>query len=232
MSQRSATGSPATPAVVRWDESGRAFLLERAQQLIESPGRRLLGIAGSPGAGKSTISAWLVNALESTHPNAVALLPMDGFHLAQSLLEKRGATARKGAPDTFDGFGFVELVRQVRRVTDRSVYAPEFRREVNDAIAGAIEIQSQVGLVVAEGNYLLLDQSPWSALVDLLDETWFVELDHEERIRRLAARHLSFDPDPVAASQRATGNDERNAALVAAGRARSTLVIHHSPTAS
>jgi pantothenate kinase len=217
----------ATNRVVRWDDAGRAVLLERAENLLDAPGRSVLGIAGSPGAGKSTISEWLVNALGARHPGAVASLPMDGYHLAQSLLERRGAVPRKGAPETFDGFGYVEMVRQVRRVLDRPLYAPEFRRSVDDGIAAAIEIPVRARLVVTEGNYLLLDDDPWSALADLLDETWFVELDQDERVRRLTARHLEFDPDPVRARDRATGNDERNAALVAAGRTRSTLVVHH-----
>lgn len=212
--------------VVQWGDAGRAHLLERAENLLDAQGRTLLGIAGSPGAGKSTISEWLVGALRARHPGVVASLPMDGYHLAQSVLERRGAVPCKGAPETFDGFGYVEMVRQVRCVVDRSLYAPEFRRSVNDAIAAAIEIPARARLVVTEGNYLLLDDDPWSALADLLDETWFVELDQDERIRRLTARHLMFDPDPVRARDRATGNDERNATLVAAGRTRSTLVVH------
>ncbi|WP_026536784.1 nucleoside/nucleotide kinase family protein [Arthrobacter sp. 9MFCol3.1] len=218
-----------TPLHLRWDDSGRQQLLARAEALLERRGRCLLGIAGAPGAGKSTISGWLLEHLLTNHPRQVALVPMDGYHLAQSLLESRGLEHRKGAPDTFDGVGYVALLRQLRSETSREIFAPVFRREVNDAIAGAIAVPPEIRLVITEGNYLLFDEAPWNEVASLLDETWFVELDQGERLRRLTARHLKFDNDATIAEWRATGNDERNARLVAAGNQRSTLVIDHTP---
>lgn len=218
-----------TPLHLRWDESGRQQLLARAEELLQRRGRCLLGIAGAPGAGKSAISEWLLEHLLTDHPGQVALVPMDGYHLAQSLLESRGLEHRKGAPDTFDGAGYVALLRRLRSETSREIFAPVFRREVNDAIAGAIAVPPEIRLVITEGNYLLFDEAPWSKVESLLDETWFVELDQDERLRRLTARHLRFDNDAAIAEWRATGNDERNARLVAAGNQRSTLVIDHTP---
>lgn len=218
-----------TPLRLRWDESGQEQLLARAEALLLRRGRCLLGIAGAPGAGKSTISEWLLKHLLTNHPGQVALVPMDGFHLAQSLLESRGLAQRKGAPDTFDGVGYVALLRQLRSETSREIFAPAFRREVNDAIAGAIAVPPQTRLIITEGNYLLLEQNPWDEVASLLDETWFVELEQHERLRRLTARHLMFDKDAGIAEWRATGNDERNARLVAAGSQRSTLIIEHTP---
>jgi len=219
-----------TPLHLRWDESGRQQLLGRAEALLHRRGRCLLGIAGAPGAGKSTISVWLLEHLLTNHPRQVALVPMDGYHLAQSLLESRGLEHRKGAPDTFDGVGYVALLRQLRSETSREIFAPVFRREVNDAIAGAIAVPPEIRLVITEGNYLLFDEAPWNEVASLLDETWFVELDQDERLRRLTARHLKFDNDAAIAEWRATGNDERNARLVAAGNQRSAIVIDHTPT--
>jgi pantothenate kinase len=167
--------------------------------------------------------------LLTDHPRQVALVPMDGYHLAQSLLESRGLEHRKGAPETFDGAGYVALLRRLRSESSREIFAPVFRREVNDAIAGAIAVPPETRLIITEGNYLLLGQSPWNEVASLLDETWFVELERDERVRRLTARHLKFDNDAAIAEWRATGNDERNARLVAAGSQRSTLVIEHTP---
>jgi pantothenate kinase len=104
-----------------------------------------------------------------------------------------------------------------------------FRREVNDAIAGAIAVPPETRLIITEGNYLLLDEAPWNEVASLLDETWFVELEQGERLRRLTARHLRFDNDAAIAEWRATGNDERNARLVTPGSQRSTIVIEHTP---
>jgi pantothenate kinase len=154
---------------------------------------------------------------------------MDGYHLAQSLLEFRGLEHRKGAPDTFDGVGYVALLRRLRSETSREIFAPMFRRDVNEAIAGAIAGPPEARLIITEGNYLLFDEAPWNEVASLLDEIWFVELEQDERVRRLTARHLRFDNDAAIAEWRATGNDERNARLVAAGSRRSTLVIEHTP---
>ena len=176
-----------TPPYLRWDESGQQQLLARAEALLQRRGRCLLGIAGAPGAGKSTIAEWLLEHLLTNHPGQVALVPMDGYHLAQSLLESRGLEQRKGAPDTFDGAGYVALLRRLRSETSRETFAPVFRREVNDAIAGAIAVPPETRLIITEGNYLLFDEAPWHEVASLLDETWFVELEQDERLRRLTA---------------------------------------------
>ena len=218
-----------TPPYLRWDESGQQQLLARAASLLLRRRRCLLGIAGAPGAGKSTISEWLLEHLLISHPRQVALVPMDGYHLAQSVLESRGLEHRKGAPETFDGAGYVALLRRLRSETSREIFAPVFRREVNDAIAGAIAVPPETRLVITEGNYLLFDEAPWNEVASLLDEAWFVELEQDERLRRLTARHLKYDKDAATAEWRATGNDERNARLVAPGSQRSTLVIEHTP---
>ena len=215
---------------VRWDEAGRRDLLTRASSLLVTPGRAVLGIAGAPGAGKSTIAEALVAELAAQHPGQVVLVPMDGYHLAQSLLEARGAAARKGAPDTFDSRGYVRLLVTLRESTGHEVFAPEFRREIEDGVAGAIPVGPDVRLVVTEGNYLLLDEGPWAGVAPLLDESWFVQLEQGERVRRLTARHLAFDTerDEALAEWRATVNDEANARLVAPSAARADVLVEHA----
>jgi pantothenate kinase len=183
--------------------------------------RRLLGITGPPAAGKSTVAAALVATLDP----AAVLVPMDGFHLAQRELERSGRTDRKGAPDTFDGAGFVALVRRLAAATEPVVYAPEFRREIEEPVAGAIAVRREVPLVVLEGNYLLLDEPPWRDLGPLLTETWYLEPAESIRIARLIARHMAFGRDEAQAIGRATGSDQRNAEVILATRARATVIV-------
>ena len=183
--------------------------------------RRILGIAGAPGAGKSTVAAAIVRSLA---PDAV-LVPMDGFHLANSQLERLGMRGRKGAIDTFDAAGFVALLRRLKAPDGDTVYAPEFHREIEEAIAGAIAVAPEVPLVVTEGNYLLSDEMPWSRLRSLIDETWFLDPGEEVRLQRLIARHVAFGKSPEAARAWALGSDQRNAEMIAATRASADLLI-------
>ncbi|NUU18107.1 nucleoside/nucleotide kinase family protein [Cellulomonas humilata] len=195
-------------------------LLARVDALLANGPRRLLGIVGAPGAGKSTVAADVVAAVGST---AVAV-PMDGFHLAQTELERIGRADRKGAPDTFDADGFVALLTRLRDPA-RTVYAPEYRRDLRNPVAGAIAVPPAVRLVVVEGNYLLLDDHGFGPVADLLDETWFLAPDDGLRLDRLVARHEAFGKSPEAARAWSHGPDERNARLVAATAGRADVIV-------
>ncbi|MER7458500.1 nucleoside/nucleotide kinase family protein [Micromonospora sp. NPDC126480] len=206
----------ATARVVPVDE-----LVARARALADAGPRQLLGIAGAPGAGKSTLAEQVVAAVGP----AARLVPMDGFHLAQAELVRLGRSARKGAVDTFDANGYVSMLRRLRRLEPTSVYAPEFRRDLEEPVAGAIEVPPEVRLVVTEGNYLLLSDWPWEELRALLHEAWFLDLDAELRLRRLTARHEAYGRSPEEARTWAYGSDEANAALVAGTAHRADLVV-------
>lgn len=184
----------------------------RAAAVVRPGERRLLGLAGAPGAGKSTVAARLVEALA---PDAV-LVPMDGFHLAGAELRRLGRADRKGAPDTFDVAGYVHLLRRLRERTDPVVYAPAFHREIEEAVAGVLPVPAAVPLVVTEGNYLLLDEGPWAAVRPLLDECWYVDVPDGPRVERLVARHVAHGRSAEAARAWVLRSDERNAELVAA----------------
>jgi pantothenate kinase len=149
---------------------------------------------------------------------------MDGFHLAEAELRRLGRHERKGAIDTFDADGFVALLRRLSE-PGGVVYAPEFRREIEEPIAGAIPVPVDVSLVVTEGNYLLASQPPWDEVRVLLDEAWFLEVDEAVRLDRLTARHIAYGRPPAEARARARGTDQRNADLIAATRQRADLII-------
>ncbi|GGM45096.1 nucleoside/nucleotide kinase family protein [Micromonospora sonchi] len=196
-------------------------LVQRARALADAGPRQLLGIAGAPGAGKSTLAEQVVAAVGP----AARLVPMDGFHLAQAELRRLGRSARKGASDTFDANGYVALLRRLRRTEPTSVWAPEFRRDLEEPIAGAIEVPPDVRLVVTEGNYLLIRDRPWDEVRSLLHEAWFLDIDADLRRRRLVARHVAHGRPPAEARAWVLGSDEVNAALVSDTADRADLVV-------
>ncbi|MEQ8145020.1 nucleoside/nucleotide kinase family protein [Streptomyces sp. OP7] len=204
-------------------------LLHRARALPRNGRRAILGIAGSPGAGKSTLAERLVRELNGAAEPWVAWVPMDGFHLADAELDRLGRRDRKGAPDTFDAAGYAALLGRLREEgDDEVVYAPGFERDLEQPLAGAIPVPPAARLVVTEGNYLLLGTGAWSRVRPLLDEVWFCAPDEEERLRRLIARHERFGKSHEEAVAWVERSDERNAALVAATRDRADLVVPES----
>lgn len=199
-----------------------AELEDRARALAAAGGRRILGIAGPPGAGKSTLAAHLAEALG---PELAVVVPMDGYHLAQAELVRRGRADRKGAPDTFDAAGYRALLERLRTDRTEVVYAPAFDRSLEEPVAGSIAVPPGVPLVITEGNYLLYEAEAWAPLRPLLDETWYLAPDDTERVRRLVARHVRHGRTETDAARWVSRSDEANARLVAPGRDRADLVV-------
>ncbi|MEY2581237.1 MAG: hypothetical protein QOE09_1086 [Ilumatobacteraceae bacterium] len=195
--------------------------VDRAAMLARR-GRTLLGIAGCPGAGKSTLSHALVSAVMST-----VVVPMDGFHMLNEDLVRLGRRDRKGAPDTFDAQAYVAMLERIRHQSpDEVVTVPRYDRAASAPVPDAIAVEPDVSLVITEGNYLLLGHEPWDAVRAWLDEVWYVEVDSADRVSRLIARHIEFGKTPGAAREWVMRSDEANAALVAASRDRADAIVH------
>jgi len=196
-------------------------------QLVEaSAGTRvIIGITGSPGAGKTTLAEQLVAGLGlSLGADQVAHVPMDGYHLADVALERLGLRDRKGAPATFDAHGYVALLRRLRENTDPMVYAPGFDREIEQPIAGSIAVPQQARVIITEGNYLLLD-GPWTGARALADEIWFCRPEESVRLERLLARHIRFGKAPEDAVAWMAQTDAPNADSIAATADLADLIV-------
>ncbi|MGW0803501.1 nucleoside/nucleotide kinase family protein [Nonomuraea sp. NPDC002799] len=201
-----------------------ADLVERVRGLASGGDRVVLGIAGCPGAGKSTLASWLVGRLTSAGLPAV-WVPMDGFHLADVELERLGRRGRKGAADTFDAHGYLALLRRIRAETSNVVYAPSFDREIEQPIAGAIPVLPQVRVAVSEGNYLLMGEEPWRRVRAAMTEVWYADLDDRVRLDRLVKRHVRFGKAPEEAARWVAEVDEPNAAAIRATREHADLLV-------
>jgi pantothenate kinase len=205
--------------------AGIGELVGRVRALGGPDKRVILGLAGAPGSGKSTVGQLLTDQLGAD----AVLVGMDGFHLAQAELVRLGNAERKGAPDTFDAFGYVNLLRRLRSRQEPVVYAPRFDRDLEEPIASAVPVPRELPFVITEGNYLLLDAPDWSEVPDLLDECWFVDPGEELRLDRLVARHIRHGRSPEQARERSYGSDQRNAELIELSRSRATKVIRLPP---
>ncbi|HMC15056.1 MAG TPA: nucleoside/nucleotide kinase family protein [Albitalea sp.] len=205
-----------------------AIQLARVEALLAGGRRSILGLVGPPGCGKST----LAQALVTTFPRQIQVVPMDGFHLANAELQRLGRVGRKGAQDTFDSAGYVALLRRIKDpIRDETIYAPEFHRDIEEPVAGTIGVRSDTPLIVTEGNYLLLDQGPWAALRALLDEAWYIEVPDPLRRDWLLQRHMRFGRTAEQAREWIAHTDEPNARLIAATREHADLVVRIAASA-
>jgi len=193
-------------------------LVADAGRLAAGPSRRILGLTGPPGCGKSVLAA----ALQEAFGERAVVVGMDGFHLAQRELARLGREERKGAPDTFDAGGYAALLRRLRAQDEPVVYAPYFDRALEEPVGSAVPVPREAPLVITEGNYLLLDTHGFAPVAGLLDECWYVEVDEELRLSRLVGRHAAYGRDPA----RAFGSDEDNAVVIRATRDRAGRVVH------
>lgn len=195
-----------------------------AERLLLAAGDRerlMVAIAGAPGAGKSTISAALVEVLSARGERAI-VVPMDGFHFDDVVLEQRGHRARKGAAFTFDCAGFEVLLRRIRQ-REEQIAIPVFDRRHELSRAGAAIVHADARIVLIEGNYLLLREQPWCRLHELFDYRVFLDVPREELQRRLRQRILSHGHSAEFAEQWLAGNDLLNIDHVLSGSVAADL---------
>ena len=201
-----------------------AELVGRARRLAVPGRRRVLGIVGAPGAGKSTLARAVVDALG---PALAVEVGMDGYHLSDAVLADLGRRERKGAIDTFDDAGYAALMDRLAdaRPGDPPVYAPVFRRELEEPVAAGVAVPSEVPLVVTEGNYLLAPTGAWPAARTRMAEVWYLDAPDDVRLARLEERHHAFGKSRDDARRWARGSDQVNAELVRATRDGADLVV-------
>lgn len=221
------SADPAGPAGAA--EQSLDALVDRARELAGRGTRTILGITGAPGAGKSTLAAQLADALG---PRLAVLVPMDGFHLAHAVLEHLDRVERKGAPDTFDAWGYAALLERIHAQHSTGtgdaaeiIYAPEFRRDLEEPVGSAIPVYGEIPLVITEGNYLLLEGEAWERARAVVHETWFLAPPEQQRLRWLVERHERFGRTPTEARERTLGSDQRNAELIARTAPRADRVV-------
>ena len=196
-------------------------VVELATELVTPGTRRILGIVGAPGAGKSTVSAALEQALG---PDTV-VAGLDGFHLDNPVLEARGRRESKGAPDTFDADGYAALLRRLAAAEEPITYAPRFDREIETSIGSAIAVPREVPLVITEGTYLLREDGGWAQVRGLLDTVWFLDLPTRERQRRLLNRRLGHGDNETHARDWVMRVDQASADLVEATKHRADIIL-------
>ncbi len=194
-------------------------LIRRVGAVRPKAQRRLIAIAGAPASGKTTLAAELAEALGAR----AILVPMDGFHLDNRILDARGLRPRKGAPQTFDGAGFVHMIR--RLASEDEVVIPVFDRARDIAIAGASVVGPETETAVVEGNYLLLDEEPWRALRPRWDLSGYLKVPEDTLRARLIQRWLDHGLNPQAAEARATSNDLPNALHIARHSSEADIVL-------
>ena len=183
--------------------------------------RIVVAIAGPPGAGKSTLSA----ALRELLPEGSAeVVPMDGFHFDDIILERRGLRGRKGAPETFDFAGFETLMKRIR-TGEPDIAIPVFDRNMELSRAAAEVVGSDTRFILVEGNYLLLDEDPWSRLAPLFDFTIFIDVPRAELERRLRQRWHDHGKSEADALAWIASNDLPNIERVLARRREADLIV-------
>ncbi|GAQ88736.1 hypothetical protein KFL_004550070 [Klebsormidium nitens] len=227
-------GSPA-----RFDVAPKMSMMDvfevLANRLITSaasipPGQKyMVGVAGSPGSGKTTLArsvTALINSKQSD-PDLAVSVPMDGYHLYRKQLDQmpdpKEAHARRGSHWTFDPVGLLSTLKTIREKGRAAV--PSFDHGVGDPVDGDIEVKPENRIVIVEGNYLLLDEDHWKDLRDLFDETWFLEVDIDIAMRRVLNRHIKTGKPPDVAAWRVSYNDRPNGLLIAETASRADLVI-------
>lgn len=214
------------------------LLAKRTLQLHqqERQHRLIIGVAGVPGGGKSTLANEVCRRVNSASDGEPAVnVPMDGFHLYRHQLDKAPdpalAHARRGAHWTFDAQAYVDCLKSLRNSPGTTQTAPSFDHGVGDPVAEAITILPTHGIVISEGNYLLLPDYPWRELFDdsVFDETWYIDCDLDRAMERVYARQVGLGVAPEVSKGRIEGNDRPNGELIECTKHRAAVIVPSLP---
>lgn len=189
---------------------------------LEIKDRFTIGIVGKPGAGKSTLTSYLMEMLPKDY---ASLVPMDGYHLSNQQLKNQGLLDRKGAINTFDTNGYVNLLKRINSEIDKDIYFPIFHRNIEESYAADGVVYAKTKLVITEGNYLLASEGGWEQVAPELDEIWYLKINDELRLERLIKRHQDFGKDLKAAEAWARGTDEVNARFIELTASKADVIV-------
>lgn len=189
---------------------------------LEIKDRFTIGIVGKPGAGKSTLTSYLMEMLPKDY---ASLVPMDGYHLSNQQLKNLGLLDRKGAINTFDTNGYVNLLKRINSEIDKDIYFPIFHRNIEESYAADGVVYAKTKLVITEGNYLLASEGGWEQVAPEIDEIWYLKINDELRLERLIKRHQEFGKDLRAAEAWARGTDEVNARLIELTASKADVIV-------
>jgi pantothenate kinase len=177
---------------------------------------------GKPGAGKSTLTSYLMEMLPKDY---ASLVPMDGYHLSNQQLKNLGLLDRKGAINTFDTNGYVNLLKRINSEIDKDIYFPIFHRNIEESYAADGVVYAKTKLVITEGNYLLASEGGWEQVAPEIDEIWYLKINDELRLERLIKRHQDFGKDLIAAEAWARGTDEVNARFIELTASKADVIV-------
>lgn len=213
----------------------RALSLLHQLHQRSSDARAIIILAGPPGSGKSTIASQVVQRINSFQQTPMAkVLPMDGYHYSRSHLDSLPnhveAHARRGAHWTFDGQAVLDMIKQIHASREKpfpTLYMPSFDHEIKDPVPDAIEIGPDVKIVLVEGNWLLYDEQPWNQIVNFADDAWFVDVDPQLALQRVAKRHVACGIERTleAAMDRARNNDMKNGEDIRRGLIQPNIIV-------
>jgi pantothenate kinase len=203
--------------------SNVAEIAQKLRHQARPVSRYMVGIAGPPAAGKSTLSEQLRDELTKQGQSAI-VVPMDGFHYDDAILNARGHRGRKGAPHTYDVAGFEFLLKRIK-ARELDIAIPVFDRSLELSRAGADIVSDETKFILVEGNYLLLNSAPWNRLKPLFNFTLYIDLPEAELIRRLTQRWHEHGFDEIYAKNWIASNDLPNIRVIQAGSAKADLVV-------
>ncbi|MDE3028368.1 MAG: nucleoside triphosphate hydrolase [Paracoccaceae bacterium] len=184
--------------------------LARHLTALPRDARMIVALAGAPGSGKSHMAEALCEAINRATPGLAAVLPMDGYHYDDAILHQLGRHARKGAPDTFDVAGLHQMLLRLRVNAEPDIAVPVFDRALEISRASARLIPQSVGIILCEGNYLLLDQAPWAALAPAFDLTVLIDVPEATLRDRLTRRWQGYGLNEAQIRAKLEDNDLPN----------------------